>query len=108
MADNVIVLNDENFKEEVIASELPCMVDFWAEWCGPCKMIAPAIEELAGMFEGKIKVCKMNVEQSQRTTSQYRIMNIPTLLLFKSGELVDTITGVLPKDSIEKRMEALL
>ena len=95
-----IIVNDKNFKQEVIESTVPVLVDFWAEWCGPCRMIAPMISEIAGEYNGKVKVCKLNVEEAPQTAASYGIMNIPTLLIFKDGEAVDKIIGLVPKNDI--------
>jgi len=103
-----VVLTDANFDEEVIQAETPVMVDFWAEWCGPCRMIGPIVEELADEFEGKIKVGKVNVDQNQGTAAKYGIRSIPTLLLFKGGELVEQIVGVQPKNKIVESINKVL
>ena len=96
-----IELNDTNFKKEVLDSDLPVLVDFWAEWCGPCRMIAPVVEEIANEYQGKLKVCKLNVDEAPNITSCYGIMSIPTLAIFKNGKLVDKIVGALPKSDLE-------
>ena len=88
-----ITVNDENFKQEVLESELPVLVDFWAEWCAPCLMIAPIIEEIAKEYKDRLKVCKLNVENGAQTSSRYGVMNIPTLMIFKNGEMVDKVIG---------------
>ena len=92
---------DETFEVKVLSSELPVLVDFWAPWCGPCKMIAPAVAELSAEFEGKIKVYKLNVDKSPRTAERYQIQSIPCLLLFKGGEVVDKSIGLKKKDDLE-------
>ena len=97
-----INVNDENFKQEVLESDLPCLVDFWAAWCGPCLMVAPAVEEIATEFKERLKVCKLNVDEAPKTTSDYGVMSIPTLAVFKKGEAVEKIVGALPKDELEK------
>lgn len=101
-----INVNDTNFKEEVLSSDIPVLVDFWAEWCGPCRMIAPTIDEIAAEYEGKIKVCKLNVEEGPETASNYEVMNIPMLAIFKNGEVVDKVVGVTPKETITARLDA--
>ena len=107
MAD-IMEVSDESFDSEIINSEIPAMVDFWAEWCGPCKMVGPVVEELASEYEGKIKIAKMDVDQNRQTPAKYGIRNIPSLLLFKGGELVNTIVGAQPKSSIEDELKKLL
>ncbi|WMJ85384.1 thioredoxin [Anaerocolumna sp. MB42-C2] len=96
---------DENFESEVIKSELPVLVDFYADWCGPCKMMAPVIEEIANEYDGKVKVGKLNVDEAQGTSSKYRVMSIPTLLILKNGEVVDTIVGAVPKSKVVEKLD---
>lgn len=94
---------DANFSEE--SKEGLVLVDFWAPWCGPCRMVGPVIEELAGEYEGKIKVGKLNVDDHQQTAMQYRVMSIPTVILFKDGQPVETMVGAMPKGAYQKRLE---
>ncbi|MEA3490110.1 MAG: thioredoxin [Candidatus Omnitrophota bacterium] len=101
-----IAVNDDNFRQEVLESGVPVLVDFWAEWCGPCRMIVPIIEEIAAEYKGRVKVCKLNVEEAPGTCSTYAIMNIPTLLIFKGGEMVEKFIGVVPKGEIVSRLNA--
>ncbi len=101
-----IVLTDQNFKEEILNSQIPALVDFWAPWCGPCKMIGPVIEEIASQYQGKIKIGKLNVDDAPVSASQYSIMSIPTLIIFKGGEVVDKIIGVVSKETIEEKLKA--
>ncbi len=101
-----ITFTDENFEAEVISSDLPVLVDFWAEWCGPCKMIAPAVEELANEFEGKAKIGKLDVDSNQNVAAKYGIRSIPSLLIFKGGEVVESIVGAVPKNAIQAKLEA--
>jgi len=96
-----IDITDLNFKKEVLESNLPVLVDFWAPWCGPCSMIASIIEEISKEYEGKLKVCKLDVDEARSTATQYQIMSIPALLVFKNGEIVDKTMGVISKDKLE-------
>ena len=101
-------VNDNNFDEIVVASDKPVMVDFWAEWCGPCRMIAPFVEEMAGEFEGKAVVVKCDVDSSPGVASKYGIRNIPTVLFFKGGEVADKQVGAVPKANFVAKLAALL
>jgi thioredoxin 1 len=103
-----IAVTDNNFQQEVLNSDVPVLVDFWATWCGPCKMIAPAVEELAGEYAGKAKVLKMDVDSNPDTPSEYGVMSIPALLLFKGGKVVDTIVGAQPKQNIAAMIDRAL
>ena len=105
---NILEVSDSSFESEIIKSEIPAMVDFWAEWCGPCKMVGPVVEELAGEYQGKIKIAKMDVDQNRETPAKFGIRNIPTLILFKGGEVVKTIIGAQPKSSIDEELKKLL
>jgi len=100
-----VKVNDENFKKEVLESDLPVLVDFWAVWCGPCLMAAPTVEQIAKEYKGKLKVCKLNVDEAPKTASDYGIMSIPTLAIFKGGKIVDKVIGALPKSELEKRVK---
>lgn len=95
-----ITLNDANFEAEVLKSDLPVLVDFYADWCGPCKMIEPIVEELANEYAGKLKVGKLNVDENQKTSTAYSIMSIPSLLIFKGGQVVATLVGFRPKEKL--------
>ena len=100
-----IVLNDANF-DATINSDKPVLVDFWAEWCGPCKMIGPVVEELAGDYEGKVVIGKLNVDENPSVTAKYGIRSIPTLLVFKGGQIVDKQVGAVPKSVLAQKLEA--
>ena len=108
MAGAVVEISDANFEQEVTKSSTPVLVDLWAAWCGPCRLIAPVVEELAGTYQGKMKMGKLNVDDHPQVAAQFRIMNIPTLLLFKEGKEVDRIVGVVPKEELIRRIERLL
>ncbi len=101
MAEEIANVSDDSFEEEVLKSELPVLVDFWAVWCAPCHMIAPSVENLAQSYKDKMKVVKINVDENPKTPANYGILSIPTLLLFKGGELKETIVGALPQNKIE-------
>ena len=100
--------SDSNFEAEVLNSDTPVLVDFWAEWCGPCRMIGPIVEELASEYEGKIKIGKMNVDHNPGVPMKYGIRSIPTLLVFNGGEPVDKIVGAVPKSNLVSKLEAQL
>jgi thioredoxin 1 len=97
MSDAILTGTDATFEAEVLKSELPVLVDFWAPWCGPCLMIAPVVDEIAETHKGRLKVVKLNVDDNGRTSQTYGVMAIPTLILFKGGEVADKVVGVLPK-----------
>jgi len=101
-----ITFTDDNFATEVLQSEKPVLVDFWAVWCGPCKMIAPFVEELAVELEGKAKVGKLDVDNNQESAIKYGVRSIPTVLIFKGGKVVDTIIGAVPKIQLKQKLEA--
>jgi len=95
---------DQNFEKEVLESKIPVLVDFWAEWCMPCRMVTPIVDELAREFEGKIKVGKLNVDENPQTASKYGILSIPTLMIFKNGEAVSRLMGVQPKEVLKSAL----
>jgi thioredoxin 1 len=99
-----VAFTDDNFDAEVLQSNIPVLVDFWAVWCGPCKMIAPIVDELAGEFEGKAKIGKLDVDGNQQTAIKYGVRSIPTILIFKDGKLADTIIGAVPKAAIVEKI----
>lgn len=98
-------VTDGNFKQEVLESKLPCLVDFWAEWCGPCRRVAPAVEELAAEYEGKFKVVKLNVDEGQKTASAFGVMSIPTLMFFKGGKVLEQVVGAVSKAELKEKIE---
>ena len=108
MGNNTLVFTDSNFNEEVVSSELPSLVDFWAEWCAPCKSIAPAVEELAKEYQSKVKIGKLNVDENPKTATQYGIRGIPTLLLFKEGKVVQQVVGIKSKTEIQKALDSII
>jgi thioredoxin 1 len=104
----VLEVNDANFDEEVLKSEQPVLVDFWAVWCGPCKAIAPIVDGVAAAYAGKLKVAKVNVDQNGATPSRYGIRGIPTLLFFKGGKIADQVVGYVAQDVIEEKVKKLI
>jgi thioredoxin 1 len=109
MASNdVVILEDGTFDEEVLKSATPVLVDFWATWCGPCKVIAPTVEEIAREYKGKIKVAKLDVDHHQAVPQKYGIRSIPTLLVFKGGRVVDTIIGSVPKSKLVDALQKVV
>jgi thioredoxin 1 len=100
MSDSIVTVTDANFEEEVLKSPLPVIVDFWAVWCGPCKMVAPIVEQIAVEYKDKLRVGKLDVDSNRAMPSKYGVRGIPTILMFKDGQLKETIVGALPKDKI--------
>ena len=101
-------VTDLSFKVDVLDSEVPVLVDFWAPWCGPCRMVAPVVEEIAAQYEGQLKVVKVNTDENPNIAGQYGIRSIPTLMIFKNGEKVDTVVGAVPKTTLSKAVEQYL
>jgi thioredoxin 1 len=103
-----IEITDANFENEVVNSDIPVLIDFWAVWCGPCKLIAPTVEEIANDYQGKVKVGKLDVDNNQMVATKFGIRSIPTLLIFKGGKIVDQIVGAVPKSAIIQKLDSHL
>lgn len=101
-------VTDQDFTKVVLESKIPVFVDFYAEWCGPCKMMAPFVDEFAGQYEGKVLILKLNVDEAMDSAQKYGVMSIPTFISFKNGEVVDTAVGGMSKDTLQEKIEALL
>ena len=108
MSEQIVHLSDDSFEQEVLQSDLPVLVDYWAEWCGPCKMIAPILDEIAGEYQGKLKVTKLNIDENSGTPPQYGIRGIPTLMIFKNGSAAATKVGALSKGQLAEFIESNL
>jgi len=108
MEDNEIVATTANFQSEILSSSLPVLVDFWAPWCAPCRMIAPVVAEIANEYVGRLKVARLNVDENQEISARYGVMSIPTLALFKGGVVVDQVVGAVPKRAITTKVDTLL
>jgi thioredoxin 1 len=107
-SDKVVQLSDDSFESEVLKSSTPVLVDFWATWCAPCKAIGPVIDGLAGEYDGKVKIAKLNVDENPATPGQYGVRGIPTLILFKDGKIVDQLVGAAPKSQLENLIKKAL
>lgn len=103
-----MIFTDENFEEEVLKSSIPVLVDFYADWCGPCKMMAPVVSALANSYAGKVKIGKIDVDENGETAMNYRVMSIPTLILFQDGKPVDRIEGAVPQSMVEEKLDKIL
>ena len=104
----VIDVSDQSFENEVIKSTLPVVVDLWAPWCSPCRMVAPVVEKLAEKYNGKFKFCRLNVDENPKTAARYGVMSIPTLMFFKGGKAVDTVIGAVSEQALQPKIDALL
>ena len=104
----VIEINDKDFEQQVLKSSLPVVVDFWAPWCGPCRMIGPIVEKLSEEFKGKLKFCKVNVDENQQLASKYKVMSIPMLIFFKNGQLIEQSMGAVPEKTLRSKVQGLL
>lgn len=105
---SIVHVSDKNFKEEVLKATLPVLVDFFAEWCGPCKMVAPVVEDIAGEYKGKIKVAKVDVDTAGQTASHYGIMSVPTLMIFKDGKVISQSVGAMSKYELKSKLKEVL
>ena len=108
MSNNVLYLTEETFEAEALKSEIPVLVDFYADWCGPCKMVAPIMDEMAEKYAGKAKICKIKIDEQRKLAIANKVMSIPTLFFIKDGEVKERITGALPQSQLEEKMQALL
>ena len=104
----LIDVTDQTFDTEVLKATMPVLIDMWAPWCGPCRMVEPILKKLSEKYQGKIKFCRMNVDENQKTPSQYRVMSIPNMLFIKSGKVIDTAVGAMPEAALQSKVDALL
>ena len=108
MSDKITHITDSSFEQDVLNSENPVMVDYWAEWCGPCKMIAPILDEIAGEYEGNLKVAKLNIDENPDTPQKYAVRGIPTLMIFKGGEVIGTKVGAMTKSQLSAFIDSVI
>ena len=108
MSENVLKFTDSNFENEVVKSSIPALVDFWAEWCGPCRLMIPILDEMAPLYKGKLKVGKINVDENQDTPTKFGVMNIPTMIFFKNGKETERIVGAMSKNDLQKKLDRAL
>ena len=104
----LIDVTDQTFDAEVLKSNLPVLIDMWAPWCGPCRMVEPILKKLSDKYQGKVKFCRRNVDENQKTPSQYRVMSIPNMLFIKNGKVIDTAIGAMPEAALQSKVDALL
>ncbi len=104
-SEKIVTITDDNFQNEVLNSDTPVLVDFWAEWCGPCRMVAPVLDQLADEMNGKVRIAKLNVDENQKVAYQYQVSSIPTFILFKGGQMADRTMGAMPKSAFQSFIE---
>ncbi len=104
----LVDVTDQTFDAEVLKANLPVLIDMWAPWCGPCRMVEPILKKLSDKYQGRVKFCRMNVDENQKTPSQYRVMSIPNMLFIKSGKVIDTAIGAMPEAALQSKVDALL